>query len=415
MGQPDGDAAVSGDRRRRRVPEDVQERLRARAELRRHRPRHRRVRAHAGVSRRAVRRLRRREAQGDLARRAGGLGAVQRQGALRDAATRSTRPIRSAATTASTTSASSARHKDFEKLAGKALATLAKDDGPDAVDKLALVHRPLGARPLPRVRSSGPTSARSRPRSSATSRSPAPYMHDGSMQTLWDVMDHYNKGGEANAYLDGGIEPLALSETEIDQLVAFMFALTDRRFQAQSDAAVREPAEARAATTRPFRDNALAQRKMLPFEERVMASRGEGELIMRRPRGVKSIETKHKEERDAFFRGLAQSRPPLLPEGVDRRRGRRRRQRRRPAPALLHADRRGERARPNEGFRIAYISDSHLYEREGQRALRALADARRGRRQQARPAAGLRPLRRRPRPARRARASSTSARRFSRT
>ena len=39
----------------------------------------------------------------------------------------------------------------------------------------------------------------------------APYMHDGSMQTLWDVMDHYNKGGEANPFLDGGIEPLALT------------------------------------------------------------------------------------------------------------------------------------------------------------------------------------------------------------
>jgi cytochrome c peroxidase len=31
-----------------------------------------------------------------------------------------------------------ARHKDFEKLAGEALVALAKDDGPDAVDKLAL-------------------------------------------------------------------------------------------------------------------------------------------------------------------------------------------------------------------------------------------------------------------------------------
>ncbi len=39
-----------------------------------------------------------------------------------------------------------------------------------------------------------------------------PYMHDGSMETLWDVIDHYNKGGEANRYLDGGIEPLGLTE-----------------------------------------------------------------------------------------------------------------------------------------------------------------------------------------------------------
>jgi cytochrome c peroxidase len=43
-----------------------------------------------------------------------------------------------------------------------------------------------------------------------------PYMHDGSMQTLWDVMDHYNKGGEVNPWLDGGIEALALDGGEID-------------------------------------------------------------------------------------------------------------------------------------------------------------------------------------------------------
>src|SRR5205823_6198973 len=32
----------------------------------------------------------------------------------------------------------------------------------------------------------------------------APYMHDGSFASLWDVMDHYNKGGTANPYLDRG-------------------------------------------------------------------------------------------------------------------------------------------------------------------------------------------------------------------
>ena len=88
----------------------------------------------------------------------------------------------------------------------------------------------------------------------------APYMHDGSMQTLWDVMDHYNKGGEANPYLDGGIEPLALSETEIDQLVAFMFTLTDAPLRRRSSDDEARAARARAKTTRPFRDNALAQR-----------------------------------------------------------------------------------------------------------------------------------------------------------
>src|SRR5579875_3117930 len=38
----------------------------------------------------------------------------------------------------------------------------------------------------------------------------APYMHDGSLATLWDVMDHYNKGGVPNPFLDGGMQRLAL-------------------------------------------------------------------------------------------------------------------------------------------------------------------------------------------------------------
>jgi len=40
-----------------------------------------------------------------------------------------------------------------------------------------------------------------------------PYFHDGSQETLWDVMDHYNKGdGLQNPWLDEDIQPLALSD-----------------------------------------------------------------------------------------------------------------------------------------------------------------------------------------------------------
>ena len=84
MGQPDGDAAVAGDRRRRRVPAHVPGGLRPAAELRRRRPRHRHLRAHAGLPRRAVRPLPRRRRERHLGAGAGGLGALQRQGALRD-------------------------------------------------------------------------------------------------------------------------------------------------------------------------------------------------------------------------------------------------------------------------------------------------------------------------------------------
>ncbi len=50
-----------------------------------------------------------------------------------------------------------------------------------------------------------------------------PYFHDGSMQTLWDIVDHYNKGdGVSDPWLDEDMQPLALTEPEIDDLVAFL-------------------------------------------------------------------------------------------------------------------------------------------------------------------------------------------------
>ena len=59
-----------------------------------------------------------------------------------------------------------------------------------------------------------------------------PYFHDGSQETLWDVVDHYNKGdGLKNAYLDEDIQPLALREDEIDDLVAFLASLTSSDLQ----------------------------------------------------------------------------------------------------------------------------------------------------------------------------------------
>jgi cytochrome c peroxidase len=64
----------------------------------------------------------------------------------------------------------------------------------------------------------------------------APYMHDGSLETLRDVVVHYNNGGvtkegdRVNDFLSGGIRPLNLTEEEIDDLVAFMEALTSPEF-----------------------------------------------------------------------------------------------------------------------------------------------------------------------------------------
>jgi cytochrome c peroxidase len=64
----------------------------------------------------------------------------------------------------------------------------------------------------------------------------APYMHDGSIATLKDVVVHYNNGGvtvatdPVNDFLSGGIRPLALTDAEIDDLVAFMEALTSPEY-----------------------------------------------------------------------------------------------------------------------------------------------------------------------------------------
>ena len=59
-----------------------------------------------------------------------------------------------------------------------------------------------------------------------------PYMHDGSLKTLKDVVKHYNDGGKSagdpsvNPYLSGGIRPLNLTEQQMDDLVAFLETLT---------------------------------------------------------------------------------------------------------------------------------------------------------------------------------------------
>ena len=63
-----------------------------------------------------------------------------------------------------------------------------------------------------------------------------PYMHDGSLETLHDVIVHYNNGGKTketdrvNPYLSGGIRPLDLTDQEIDDLVAFLESLTSPQF-----------------------------------------------------------------------------------------------------------------------------------------------------------------------------------------
>jgi cytochrome c peroxidase len=53
-----------------------------------------------------------------------------------------------------------------------------------------------------------------------------PYMHDGSQNTLAEVVAFYNKGGIKTAWLSEAIQPLNLSEAEQADLVAFIKSLT---------------------------------------------------------------------------------------------------------------------------------------------------------------------------------------------
>jgi cytochrome c peroxidase len=54
----------------------------------------------------------------------------------------------------------------------------------------------------------------------------APYMHNGSLARLEDVVRFYNQGGVANENLSPMIKPLGLSDSEIADLVAFLQSLT---------------------------------------------------------------------------------------------------------------------------------------------------------------------------------------------
>src|SRR5438132_14001293 len=85
-----------------------------------------------------------------------------------------------------------------------------------------------------------------------------PYFHDGSQETLWDVMDHYNKGdGLQNPYLDEDIQPLALTEGEIGDVVAFLASLTSADYAEQGRKELARQREL-SRTKRPQRDTARA-------------------------------------------------------------------------------------------------------------------------------------------------------------
>lgn len=58
-----------------------------------------------------------------------------------------------------------------------------------------------------------------------------PYMHDGSFETLQEIVEHYNSGGKPHPNADTLIRPLGLTPYELHDLVIFLEALTDPDFR----------------------------------------------------------------------------------------------------------------------------------------------------------------------------------------
>lgn len=74
----------------------------------------------------------------------------------------------------------------------------------------------------------------------------APYMHDGSQETLEDMVEFYNNGGRVNPddpvspFLSGGIRPLDLSDQQKEDLIAFLKALTSPSVAAANKSAAND-------------------------------------------------------------------------------------------------------------------------------------------------------------------------------
>jgi len=62
----------------------------------------------------------------------------------------------------------------------------------------------------------------------------APYMHDGSIKTLKEVVEYYDKGGKSNRFLNPAIFPLHLTKQEKSDLTAFLTTLTDSNYSKPS-------------------------------------------------------------------------------------------------------------------------------------------------------------------------------------
>ena len=112
-----------------------------------------------------------------------------------------------------------AKDVNFEALARRVqghpdeLADLAHEEGINQLGRFLVTKEPkdIGAFKTPQLRNIALT---------------APYMHDGSEKTLLAMIEFYNRGGNPNPWLDGGMRPLGLTDQEMADLVALMETFT---------------------------------------------------------------------------------------------------------------------------------------------------------------------------------------------
>ena len=241
------------------------------------------------------------------------------------------------------------------------------------------------------------------------------------MATLWDVIDHYNKGGVPNPFLDGGMQRLGAHRAgdrrprRVPRHAHQRPASRRSRKKEMAKPGVAQGRSGRSATTRrPWArrgTSATSRPDLKPpriprtwaCTERCRAGsvRRHRTRPMRQRVITKSIETKYIEERDALFARLRRLSTARLPQGraASRRASRPPRGCSRPTRSSSSTSRR--RRRDEAGVLASRTSRTRTSTSAtlNDRFVRAILKRGR-RRERARPAAGLRPLRRRPRAAR---------------
>ena len=150
----------------------------------------------------------------------------------------------------------SAHNAQFVPHARQALALLAQAGGPQEIDRLAISSD---------ISEVGRFLVTKQPHDLGAFRTMGlrnlfvtqPYFHDGSQATIWDTLDHYNKGGVQNPFLDGGIVPLGLSEQQLDDLAAFLLSLTSGNYMPRAKKEYEHQFKI-SRTKRPQRDTKAA-------------------------------------------------------------------------------------------------------------------------------------------------------------